>query len=340
MSHGHRSIMDNESKVTVDKFFPKFWECLDCKEKISLTMDSFLPPCCGVGIVCFNCYTKEQKEIRCRLCGKETPFARIRAMFFRNVEETAWTLVEEVVKGNGRELVKETRGKGGFVYENMRVAADSYAGAILDEVYQFIGKHNHKSNCVPYQNIAYICDSVAKIREKSYKGVESRITIHDVLTFLCAHCGHGNMNKCITNGGEIRNTETHKMHNCKTECCGDYLDRRNLQYGGECDCGIHIMFKLGIEPATDQQHNWRKMMYIRKIGAREVQEVKDALGQMIKEMRIIKPIMLVWFVASKGPEYLRELLAREKRAIYEILWDIVHGINSEYGIHQPIQWKG
>ena len=81
-------------------------------------------------------------------------------------------------------------------------------------------------------------------------------------------------------------------------------------------------------------------MYVRKIGTREIQEVREALGPMIKDMRIIKPIMLVWFVASKGAEYLRELMAMEKRAIYEILWDIVHGINSEYGIHQPIQWKG
>ena len=169
-------------------------------------------------------------------------------MFFKNIEDTAWALVDKVLEGNGygRVLVKETGGKGGFVYENMRVAPDTYAGAILDEVYQLIGKHNHKSNCVPYQNMAYICDSVAKIREKSRQGVESRITIHDVLTFLCAHCGHGNMNKCVNNGGEIRNTETHKMHNCKIECCGEYLDRRNLQFeGGNCDCGIHIMFKLG-----------------------------------------------------------------------------------------------
>ena len=90
----YQSIMDKNRERASESFFPKAWECMDCKGKISLYKDSFIPPCCGEGIVCYDCYSKDQTEIRCRLCNKRTLYVRIKAQFFRNIEETAWALTK------------------------------------------------------------------------------------------------------------------------------------------------------------------------------------------------------------------------------------------------------
>ena len=146
------------------------------------------------------------------------------------------------------------------------------------------------------------------------------------------------MNRCIMTGGEVKNILEHKMYSCSEEYCGDYLDRRYLQYrGGNCECGVIIMNKLGIEPAYDELNEWRWRLYNLKVASAKVREVKVILTSTFESMKIVKPYMVVWYVIAMGPNYIKDLMAMEKKQREGTMWNIVNGINSEYGVHQPVQ---
>ena len=134
---------------------------------------------------------------------------------------------------------------------------------LTDSIYTMLKGYEHGDKCNLYQNVGFLCDTAIKLR-KSNPGI-SEISVHDVMAFLCHYCGHGNMNKGVTRDGEVKEISNHGMNECTKSCCGLFLDRRNLQYNsGECRCGVEILLRLGIRPATEGEHNWRQQLYMQK----------------------------------------------------------------------------
>ena len=335
----NRELLDTDGEVTRDSFFPKAWECMDCNDKISLYKDSYMPPCCGKGVVCYDCYTMNQSNIRCKLCNKRTLYVRIKAVFFRNIEETAWALTRNNPKRRYKRADKKgTNERLMFLYEDINLKQGTYEKELADEVDKIIATYRHANNCQLYHNMGYICESLAKIMGRNFRGRKLRVTIHDILTFVCCHCGHSHINRRMLPCGGVKNILTHKMYSCDKECCGEYLDRRYLQYrGGNCECGIIIMDKLGIITATDEQNEWRSKLYELGITGARVREVKAILAATLENMRVFKPYMVIWYIIAMGDKCLSELMSKKVDEKETILWDIIKGINSEYGVHQPIQ---
>ena len=70
----------------ISKFCPSAFKCMVCKIKVSLQYDSFMASCCGIGVVCHYCCT-ERNENKCHRCGEEICIFRIRARFFKSIED-------------------------------------------------------------------------------------------------------------------------------------------------------------------------------------------------------------------------------------------------------------
>ena len=122
----------------------------------------------------------------------------------------------------------------------------------------------------------------------------------------------------------MKNIPVHKMYNCSKECCGDYLDRRYLQYcGGNCECGAIIMDRLGIEPANEEQNEWRWKLYNLEVTSVKVREVKEILASTFRSMEIAKPYMVLWYVIAMGPKYIRDLMAMNRKDRETTIWNIV-----------------
>ena len=146
------------------------------------------------------------------------------------------------------------------------------------------------------------------------------------------------MNQQMLADGEVKKLQEHRMYNCGQECCGEYLDRRYLQYGkGRCECGVLIMQALGIKPSTDEQEEWRRKMYSMKITNRQVRQVLKILDPTFRAMELNKPFMVAWYVITKGERYLKGLVRMSGGERQAVLWDIVDAIANEYGVHKPIQ---
>ena len=228
------------------EFFPKVWECLDCKSKISLNKDSFMPPCCAEALLCYECYANNQTDIRCRLCSKRTLYVRIKAVFFRSIEETVHFMIQKMYAGANSavnttsKIATENGIDPSFgIFESIEFKWRFREKVLFTQIGEIIRSHKHHKQCQLYQNMGYISQSVAKMRGGKVEVEGHNITIHDVLAFVCAHCGHGSMNRQTLADGEVKGLREHRMYNCSHECCGEYLDRRYLQYGnGQCECGV------------------------------------------------------------------------------------------------------
>ena len=179
-----------------------------------------------------------------------------------------------------------------------------------------------------------MCVSVANLAKEGVK----KITINDVLAFQCMFCGHGEMNNRINASGTERRLHKHKMLGCRTECCGEFLDRRYLQYlGGNCECGLLIMEVMGIVPATEEQNKWKKELYDKRNQVLRRDEVRNLLEASFNTMNIYKPQMLVWYIMSQGRNRLTEIMMMKEEERIEELKGMVKVLNNEYGKHIPIQ---
>ena len=90
------------------------------------------------------------------------------------------------------------------LYEEINLRQGTYEKALADEVYDIIAKYKHANKCRLYHNMGYVCESLARIKNRNRSGRNWRVTIHDVVTFLCSHCGHGHINKRIMISGEVK----------------------------------------------------------------------------------------------------------------------------------------
>ena len=140
------------------------------------------------------------------------------------------------------------------VYERVPTAANVKVRQVNHVLQSTMQNFKHARECKPYRNIGYICDLFVKLRKM--EGIV--ITIHDLLAFVCTFCGHGAMNGIRLINGEVRQLGKHSMHECSKNCCGEFLDRRFLQYlGGRCECGVVLLNQLRVRPATEEENEWR-----------------------------------------------------------------------------------
>ena len=295
--------------------------------------------------MCYDCYANSQTDIRCRLCNKRTLYVRIKAIFFRSIEETIHEMISKMIEeaGTANKTTSEAEMRRNVyplrsLSESMILMPRSREHAMYTLANEIIWSHKHNKNCQLYHNIGYISQSVARIRGGRAEVEGQNITIHDVLAFVCAHCGHGSMNQRKLADGEVKDLQEHRMYNCSQECCGEYLDRRFLQYGGgRCECGVLIMQALGIQPATDKQEEWRKKMFTMKITSRQVRQVLKILAPTFRAMELNKPYMVAWYVITKGDKYLKALVRMSGGERQACLWNVAEAIATEYGVHKPIQ---
>ena len=95
------------------------------------------------------------------------------------------------------------------------------------------------------------------------------------------------MNKGVNESGELQRIKQHGMSECEEMCCGVFLDRRYLQYeGGLCECGVLVMEKLGIRPATEKEHRWRRALYEQDCSQLRKDEVRQVLNPLLDKMGI------------------------------------------------------
>ena len=183
-----------------------------------------------------------------------------------------------------------------------------------------------------------MCDATYRLKAKLANCIQGQVTIHDILTFQCWVCGHGQMNRAVTSKGEVVRIYDHKGDECRTECCGSFLDRRYLQReGGNCECGILLMEKLGIRPATDAEHGWRKALYDSKPSPTFKRNVRKFLEPHLSKLGINKAQMIYWYITSQGRHYLFKLKKQEPRAVEAVIWDVCWRLRAEFGVHMPIQ---
>ena len=301
--------------------------CVDCGKNISLENDNFMPPCCGNRVSCHKCY-KGGRVKKCNQCGKNVVYLRVRATFFESigVEINRQRLRErENVLREQRVLVQKRK--------RQRAAGDN-AEHLKKEVDGLLMDFVHAEGCRLYLNMGYICEAVTKMAKTNDSDV--MITINDVLAFQCLHCGHGGREEM---GREFStNKKAHTMYDCKEKCCGVFLDRRFLQYeGGRCECGVVVMQFLGIQPATEEQREWRRALYLGNYTRDEVDEVVETLRPTMSSMGLRKPHMVYWYIVAKGWGFLARILGRPKDEKEAILWGIVREINEEYSVHKPVQ---
>ena len=242
----------------VQRFDPQVLRCIYCDNRNATKGNSYMPMCCGNQIICSKCFNGREKEIQCERCGRWVVPARIAGDFFRNIYQEVEGLSS---KDGARDSNQEDRRRDereflGAMYEESNIMNEE-GRKLYDEIHGMLREKNHDRRCRLYHNVQYICESVAMMRRKGHNGL---ITIHDALAFLCNGCGHGPMDK-ILEQGEVKAIKPHSWGDCLKECCGQLLDRRYLQYeGGRCSCGLMIMSRLGITPANEAQHEWRRAL--------------------------------------------------------------------------------
>ena len=327
--------MDEKDEV----FCPSALRCLECYGRVSLEIDSFMASCCGMYILCYECCRKN-RNLKCSLCKHDSKYVRVGVAFFKSIlNETAlWVdrkCKEQMSKFINTGKVQENP-RGDILVrvverpsENPNVKVKQVSHMIHDMLKNF----KHSKECQPYQNISYVCETFVKLR----KVVGITITVHDILAYLCMFCGHGSMNQVSLSYGEVRQLNNHAKHECAKECCGRFLDRRYLQFlGGDCECGLVLMDQLGIRPASEEENEWRKNLFIGR-GSVKNHEVRSKLAETLKALKIGRPQLLIWYIMSKGGRFLDEILALGQGERVEKVRGLIIKLNKEYGRHQPIQ---
>ena len=316
-------------------FCPSVLMCVKCELRISTKDSSFMLQCCGKELICWEC-SKGLTKVECRLCGaKEAPM-EIRASFFENIFQEADRII---TKQSDRGSITEGKYESypepilENSYEEDWVARGRWAMKKNEEINLIMKDYNHANRCKIYPNILYLCDSVSKIRNKGHRGM---ITIHDILAFECLACGHGHMDRVVRPGGEITKMGSQSWEACRKTCCGMILDRRNLQLNeGNCNCGLLVLEQLDITPANEAQMEWRRNLVMGTHTSK--QRVRQVLSPYLESIELAKPYMVIWFIMSKGPQFLETLKQKERKEIIRYLKEVAGRLSCEFGVHRPVQ---
>ena len=227
-----------------------------------------------------------------------------------------------------------------FMYEEPMMT-NRVVQEMVREIKTFDQEYDHDYTCFRYHNIEYLCDSVNKMRKRRViDGNEARITIHDVLTFTCFYCGHDEKNRLLGTDGRILQITKHSLFNCHIRCCGTFLDKRKLQYlDGKCKCGEEIMEKLGIIPASEEEHLWRQKLYHERRNVQLGKSLKMYLRPIFNRMQIETPAMITWYLVAQGELFFRQMREKTADEIEEILGRIMTQLNGEFTFHKPIKGK-
>ena len=316
-------------------------KCILCEAYIPTTEDNYMPECCGEEIVCKKCHNREHGRVSCKRCGKNSRCNRIAGVFFKNIEIASQSKTEEsyvrkmlsIAEPQPRKL-QERQGQKeiGKVRELKRPVHEPKIKRLEKIANSVIKDHIHADECRPYTNI----QSMSRARFTPYgKGIP---TIHDVLSFQCNFCGHGPMNTRVNQKGEEVRVKQHSMWECHVECCGQYLDRRYLQYNnGNCECGIIIMQTMTITPSSEDANKWRRDLYLLKGQGVKTKDIQNLLAPEFEKMNISKPHMLIWYIIAHGSKLIRTLMDMTDKDRQETLGMLTKLINSEYMNHKPIQ---
>ena len=307
--------------------------CLRCSQ-ITHNDDKYLLPCCAIRLLCQECYVKQSGKIYCGKCCSITTPTRISREFFANLRENLETEVrQKIFKPNG----KNVRGYelNNTIFEEPIGLVNSDTKVLTDSIYAMLKSYEHGDKCYLYQNVGFLCNTTTKLK-KSNPGI-SQISIHDVMAFLCHYCGHGSMNKGVTRGEEVIEISNHGMNECMESCCGLFLDRRNLQYNnGECRCGVEILLRLEIRPATESEHNWRHQLYMQRPTNSKRREIGQLLNPFVVKMGLKKPCMLSWYLMTRG-DVVHKITSVNAAEAEVLLWEIIAELNGEFNVNRPIQ---
>ena len=323
-------------------FYPSVLKCVLCDEKPSVRHDHFMATCCDSHIVCNHCLKSKQGRIKCKDCKEVcTPF-RVRAQFINSIINEAKNWTGNKKTGNDKQDTSKTgkitdeNGKDMLerICEIVSTPPNVKVRQVIQIIHSIMGDFRHARVCKPYINIGYMCDLYVKYR----KDQGMTITIHDMLAFTCVFCGHSAVNGVKLPTGETRRLSKHSMHECARECCGMYLDRRYLQYsGGRCECGVVIMNRLGIRLATDKENSWRRDLFVGRGGGVLKRDIQEKLTPTFTRLGIYKPQLLVWYIASKGEEMIKEMMCLSNEERDGRVSTLVDNLNREYGRNNPVQ---
>ena len=275
--------------------------------------------------------------VKCNLCGGHSHCNPIKGAFFANITEEVENIRrenEESRQQMGASQEEEKQTKAGYGQGRRRVEAIRRS-KLETSIQSLMKNHIHSANCQPYVNIQYLCERVITLT--SYT-TDKRVSIHDILTFQCVFCGHGSMNRRMNANGEEEQVKRHAMWECHLECCGQFLDRRYLQYfGGNCECGALVMELLGVIPAREEENTWRRELYLLKGQGVKREDLWKMLEPEFVRMKLRRPQMIIWYVVSQGSDLIRKLMRMTDEDREEELWQIMKKLNQEFCKHVPIQ---
>ena len=97
------------------------------------------------------------------------------------------------------------------------------------------------------------------------------------------------------------------------------------------------MEKLGIRPASEKEHEWRRALFRQDCTQSRKDEIRQTLNPFFAKMGISKPYMLVWYIASKGEQFMKELTRWSRAEMETYLWQMVWELNGEFVAHRPIR---
>ena len=137
--------------------------------------------------------------------------------------------------------------------------------------------------------------------------------------------------------GKVKEIRNRGINECGEVCCGLFLDRRSLQYnGGECRCGVEILLRLGVRPATESEHKWRHQLYAVKPTKSKRREIGQLLNPFVAKMGIKGPSMLSWYLMTKR-DVVQKITSMNATEAEVLLWKIIAELNVEFSVHRPIQ---
>ena len=322
--------------------FPTALRCVLCNIKISMIHDSFMVTCCESKLVCNQCLEVQQGKMECGYCRERISPFRVKGQFIKGIVDEINTGLmdtkqetENLISVKDHGVIGDQKGDMlNRIYELVPTSPNVRVRQVSHILHSTIWNYKHNNECKPYQNIEYISEIFVKFR----KIEGNTITVHDILAYFCTFCGHGPINGLKLPNGETRGLNKHSMHKCSVECCGRYLDRRYLQYvGGRCECRVAMMNQLGIRPATEEENEWRRDLFMGKDGGTLNRDVKSMFADTFNRLKIFKPQLLVWYIMSKGDRNIKEMMRLSPDQRDKQVLAMVEKLNGEYGRNVPIQ---
>ena len=99
------------------------------------------------------------------------------------------------------------------------------------------------------------------------------------------------------------------------------------------------MEKLGIIPASEEEHLWRQKLYHERRNVQLGKSLKMYLRPIFNRMQIETPAMITWYLVAQGELFFRQMREKTVDEIEEILGRIMTQLNGEFTFHKPIKGK-